>query len=107
MWSSVAALGATGFAGAQLKQWEGNQLAAIGGYVKSKAQRMPFKMFLGVKKAREVRAARADEEARLSGVVRPRGAGKAAKGRKVREREHAPDEPVPYTVRGSVMRADR
>lgn len=111
VFASVAALGASGFAGAQLKKWEGSQLAAVGGWVKPKAQKMPFKQFLGVTQARAFREARAAEEARQSGVVLPKGAKKAARkaarDAERRDRLHASDEPVPYTVRGAVMRADR
>ena len=111
VFASVAALGASGFAGAQLKKWEGGQLAAVGGWVKPKVQKMPFKQFLGVAKARAFREARAAEEARQSGVVLPKGAKKAARkaarDAERRDRLHASDEPVPYTVRGAVMRADR
>ena len=111
VFSSVAALGASGCAGAQLKKWEGGQLAAVGGWVKPKTQKMPFKQFLGVAKARAFREAKAEEEARLTGVVRPksakRAARKAARVEDRRSRSFASDEPVPYTVRGAVMRADR
>jgi hypothetical protein len=113
VFASVAALGASGFAGAQLKKWEGGQLAAVGGVVSARAQKMPFRQFLGVARARAFREAKAEEEARQSGVVRPRSAKKAARRaardaeRRGRSKAGGSDEPVPYTVRGTVMRADR
>jgi hypothetical protein len=112
VFASVAALGASGFVGAQLKQWEVGQLEAVGGFVKRAAQKMPFKQFLGVARVRAFRGAKAEEEARQSGVVRPRGAKKAArKAARVAERRERSlvesDLPVPYTIRGAVMRGDR
>jgi hypothetical protein len=102
IWTSVAALGAAGFEGSQRKQWESSQLSALGVKLKGKAQKMPFKMFLGVSKARAARAAKAEEEARVSGAVRPGGAGKKKKRRGPRE-EDPEDMPVPENIRGPVM----
>ena len=62
---------------------------------------MPFKMMIGVDRARAVRAARADEETRANGVVRT-GSTKKRKVRKQRERD-APDVPEPFDIRGGVM----
>jgi len=106
IWTSVAALGAAGFEGAQRKQWESTQLASLGVKLKGKAQKMPFKMFLGVSKARAARAAKAEEEARISGAVRPGGAGKKKKRRAPRE-EEPEDAPVPDNIRGPVMHVRR
>ena len=104
VWSSVAELGASGFEGSQRKQWEGGQLAALGAIVKGKSQRMPFKMYLGVTKAREKRAAKVEEEARQSGVVRPL---KKKKSKDRKREDRAQDEPVPHNIRGAVMHVER
>lgn len=104
VWSSVAELGASGFEGSQRKQWEGGQLAALGAIVKGKSQRMPFKMYLGVTKAREKRAAKVEEEARQSGVVRP---VKKKKSKDRKREDRAQDEPVPHNIRGAVMHVER
>jgi len=101
VWSSVAELGASGFKDAQRKSHESSKLAAAGARVKdrSQGQRMPFKMYLGVSKARRERSAKEEERARVSGVVLPKQKKKA---RKVREKAAA-DEPVPNHIVGSVM----
>ena len=101
IWASVAELGASGFSDSARKALAGAQLAAVGGHVKdrSQGQRMPFKMYLGVSKARAERSAKAEERARVSGVVLPK---KKKKAKKQREKA-APDEPIPNTIRGSVM----
>ncbi len=100
--ASVAELGATGFSSAQRKAYDSSKLAAVGGLV-SKGQRMPYKMFLGVSRARKERAAKEEERNRVSGVVLPR---KKKKERKQRERE-ALDEPIPNNIRGAVMHVGR
>ena len=97
--ASVAALGASGFELKAKRARASSALEAIGAVVKK--QRMPFKMMIGVDRARAVRAARADEEARASGVVRA-GGTKKRKVRKQRERD-APDVPEPFDIRGGVM----
>ncbi len=101
VWASVAELGASGFQDSKRKALASSKLAAVGGLVadRSQGQRMPFKMYLGVARARKERGAKEEERARVSGVVLPKAKKKA---RKQRERE-APDEPTPSNIRGSVM----
>ena len=101
VWASVAELGASGFQESKRKALGSAALVAAGARVT--AQRMPFKMFLGVSRARKERGAKEAERARVSGVVLPKAKRKT---RKVRERA-APDEPIPNNVRGSVMHATR
>ena len=101
IWASVAELGVSGFKDAQRKAYDSSRLAAAGGVVRA-PQRMPFKMFLGVSKARRERTAKEDERTRVSGVVKP--GGKKKKERKQRERA-ALDEPIPRNIVGSVMHA--
>ena len=98
---SVAELGASGFQDSKRKAQASAALVAAGARVT--AQRMPFKMYLGVSRARKERGAKEAERARVSGVVLPKAKRKA---RKVRERA-APDEPIPSNLRGSVMHATR
>jgi hypothetical protein len=106
VWASVAELGASGFQDSKRKALGSAALAAAGVRLTARAagqQRMPFKMYLGVSRARKERGAKEAERARVSGVVLPKAKRKA---RKVRERA-APDEPIPNNVRGSVMHAAR
>jgi len=100
VWASVAELGASGFQDAKRKALGSAALVAVGARPAAQ-QRMPFKMYLGVSRARKERSDKAAERARVSGVVLPKVKRKA---RKVRERA-APDEPVPQHIRGSVMHA--
>jgi len=102
IWASVAELGASGFEGSQKKKWEGSRLASVGGVVTGKSQRMPFKMYLGVSKARREREAKVEEEARQSGIVRPKKQKKMRKVEKKGGRDGF-DEPVPHNIRGSIM----
>lgn len=68
---------------------------------------MPFKMYQGVMKARKERAAKAEDEAKLAGLVTGRGEGsskaaKAAKRREERQRDND-DDITPDNIRGPVM----
>jgi hypothetical protein len=99
VWASVAELGASGFQESKRKALGSAALAATG--ARLTAQRMPFKMYLGVSRARKERGEKEAERARVSGVVLPKAKRKA---RKVREKAAA-DEPIPKNIRGSVMHA--
>ena len=60
--------GASTFTGRDKKIWEAKKLESLGLKVSHK-EKMPLKMWMGVKKAREKRAVRAQEEARSADLV--------------------------------------
>mmetsp|Transcript_19721 Transcript_19721/g.61024 ORF Transcript_19721/g.61024 Transcript_19721/m.61024 type:complete len:153 (-) Transcript_19721:132-590(-) len=65
----VFELGASGMSKRAKKVFEDEKLRAFGGAVAN--PKMPFKMLLGIRKAEKLRAKRAEEERRASGVVGP------------------------------------
>ncbi len=106
--SSVGIAGAASFTGKDKAVWEAKQIAALGGRLQRK-EKMPYKMYQGVMKARKVRAAKAEEEARMSGVVTGKGGkrkewrGGQRPDRDAIDRHGNPGDLLPDNVRGPVM----
>ena len=73
IWSSVTELGASTFKGRDKKIWEARKLEGLGLRVKHK-EKMPRKMWMGVKAKREAKAARAAQEAKEADLVTGKGA---------------------------------
>ena len=73
IWKSVTELGASTFKGRDKKIWEARKLEGLGLRVQHK-EKMPRKMWMGVKAKREARAARAAKEAKEADLVTGRGA---------------------------------
>lgn len=76
IWKSVTELGASTFKGRDKKIWEARKLEGLGLRVQHK-EKMPRKMWMGVKAKRESRAAREAELAREADLVTGRTAAHA------------------------------
>jgi hypothetical protein len=108
VFKSVQSLGASSFTGKDKKIWEMKQLNALGANLRHK-EKMPLKMWMGVKKAREEREARKEAEEKAAGIITGKkpasGSGSGRAGRD-EEDEFEPRQPrdlTPFNVRGPVM----
>jgi hypothetical protein len=101
IFKSVQSLGASSFKGKEKKVWEAKQLNALGANIKHK-EKMPFKMFLGVAKARKEREEKRTKEEKTADLITGRKAPKKER-REFVAPYGQPDSLTPDNVRGPVM----
>lgn len=107
IFKSVQSFGASTFTGKDKKIWEAKQFNALGCNIKHK-EKMPFKMYLGVSKARKDRAERTARDDKVAGIVR--GEVRAKKARRDDSwvgPSGQPDSLDPDNVRGPIMHVRR
>jgi len=108
VFKSVQSLGASSFTGKDKKIWEMKQLNALGANLRHK-EKMPLKMWMGVKKAREEREARKEAEEKAAGIItgkKPASSSSSGRAGRDEEDEFEPRQPrdlTPFNVRGPVM----
>lgn len=97
----VKTLGKSTLTGIAKKQYNSNKLTALGAYAE-KAQRMPFKMQMGLMQGRKKREQRTKDEAKSAGTILAKGTSSSSSSAAANQRKRYDGPSIDIGTRGGI-----